>query len=272
MVRDGKCWRRFVACSTASAASPSIIRPSKFSSSNACTASDKFRTICVSKSSISWRIASARSWKTGSAFMVRSLVSTIPKQVEKAIAGTLPTYPVLPTTLLPPAFPRWRFRKVLGGNRVCRSKMDLRYLPQDVRPFLFNDLFASSFYPRRYPPLQSHPQLFSFPVQPVNEALAGQNRGRRHRDVRFGPWPLLDVDLLPMPKQRLLDHPRIRELVGQRARATGVLTKQVFDHPRVAPGQELVQVPEFLVKLVVFCRSDQHNLNQAHRNFPNSVR
>src|SRR6266480_6440473 len=215
MVREGKCCRRFVACSTASAASPSIIRPSKFSSSNACTASDRFRTICISKSSTSSRMASARSWKTGSAFMVRSLVSTIPKQVEKVIAGTLPTLFVpADSILLSPAFPRWWLRKVLGGNRVCRPKMDLRHLPKDVRSLFLNNLFARSFYRWRYPPLQSHSQLFPFPVEPVNKRFTGQNRGRRDRNVRFGARPLLDLDLLPMPQQRLFNHPRIRELVG----------------------------------------------------------
>src|SRR5436190_17152746 len=42
-------------------------------------------------------MASARSWKTGSAFKAKSLVSTIPKQVEKTIAGTLPTLFDCPT-------------------------------------------------------------------------------------------------------------------------------------------------------------------------------
>src|ERR1700731_229435 len=272
MVRDGKCCRRFVACSTASAASPSIIRPSKFSSSNACTASDKFRTICVSKSSISSRIASARSWKTRSAFMVRSLVSTIAKQVEKLIAGTLPTLSVPARhVLLPPAFPRRRLRKVLGSNRVCRPKMDLCHLPKSVRPLLFNDLFTSSFYRRRTPPLQSYTQLFSFPVEPVNEGLTGQNRRRRHRNVRFGARPLLDGDLLPMTKQRLFHPPRIRELVGQRARAVRFFGQQVFDHPGVTPGEQFVQIAEFLIQLVIFRWTNQHDFDQTHRILSNRI-
>ena len=39
----------------------------------------------------------------------------------------------------------------------------------------------------------------------------------------------------------------------------------------MAPGQELVQVPEFLVKLVVFGWTDQNNLDQAHRIFSNRI-
>ena len=58
---DGKCWRALVAWSMATGFSPSTTKPSKFSASNTETASGMVRTTRVSMSSISSRMARARS-------------------------------------------------------------------------------------------------------------------------------------------------------------------------------------------------------------------
>ena len=102
---------------------------------------------------------------------------------------------------------------MLRRNVVRSPKMDLRHLPKRVWSLLLNQLFSSSFHARGNAALETGPDLFSFPVQPVDKTLARQNRCRRNRDVRFSARPLLNLDLLSVPKQRLFDQPRISELI-----------------------------------------------------------
>ena len=93
------------------------------------------------------------------------------KTYSRNLAGSFFAY----VPLASPLFPRRRLGKVLRGNRVRRPEMDFCHLLKDVGPLLFNDLFGSSFYRRRYPSLQSDSKLLPLPLKPSNEPLSGQN-------------------------------------------------------------------------------------------------
>ena len=61
-----------------------------------------------------------------------------------------------------------------------------------------------------------------------------------------------------MLKQRIFNNMHVGELVRQGARAIGFLGQQVFDHARMTPAKQRVEITEFSIELVVFLRSDQY--------------
>src|SRR6202011_2248958 len=107
------------------------------------------------------------------------------------------------------------------------------------------------------------------PIQPANKSLPRQNGRRRHGNVRFRLGPLLDVDLAPMPEERLLDHARVGKLVRQTAWTSWFLRQQIFDHAGVPPAEQLVQVAKLLVEVVVPRWTDEHCVGKSARDFSN---
>src|ERR1700730_9774278 len=171
MPREGKCCRTLVACSRARAASPSTTRPSKLSSKRTEIASANDRTMRVSTPASISMTDKTRSWKTGSAFRMRSLVSTTTKfSVETIKAGTLPA-----------VSKRHLFAKislfggrgvVFGRNFVGSPEMDLGNLSQYCRSFCLHELCRGLLYFSRHAAAQPYPYCLSFPLQPIDERFA----------------------------------------------------------------------------------------------------
>src|SRR6266481_9143319 len=170
-------------------------------------------------------------------------------------------------------FLTWRRSGIILGRGLVRcAKMHLCHIPQRAWPVHFHQFSGGLFYAQRNPPAQPHTEFFAFALQPVDERLAGEDRRRRYRNVRFRFWALFDGELATVLEQGRINHPRIRKLVRQRARASRLSLQQIFYHARVAPAEQPVKITKLLVKLVVLRRSDQNGFHQTQRSFPNRVR
>lgn len=92
----------------------------------------------------------------------------------------------------------------------------------------------------------------------AQELLARKDARSRHGDVALGLGPLVEPDL-PAPRQkRAPDQPFVRKFIRQHARTGRHFFEQVFNDPRMSPGQQPVQVAEFGVKPVVGFGTDHH--------------
>src|SRR4029434_753844 len=56
------------------------------------------------------------------------------------------------------------------------------------------------------------------------------------------------------------------------ARAARFFGEQIFDHPRVTPAEEAVEIAKLLIKIVVSLRADLHDLDRNVRRLPNHLR
>src|SRR4029453_2221811 len=105
----------------------------------------------------------------------------------------------------------------------------------------------------------------------VDKSFTRQDGRSCNRDILFRFRSLEDVDLAAVPQQRLLDHARIGKLVRERPRAIGLFFQQIFDHARMSPPEQFVQIAELLVKLVVSLRTNQHRLDRTVRTLANGL-
>ena len=87
---------------------------------------------------------------------------------------------------------------------------------------------------------------------------------------RFGP--LLELNLLAVLQERFFDHARIGKFIGQRPRTIRPFREQVFDHARVSPAEQAVEVAELLVEIVVTLRTDEHDVERDARRLPDHLR
>src|SRR5262249_36258728 len=76
---------------------------------------------------------------------------------------------------------------------------------QCFRPVGMHQLFGGLFYARRHAAFQSHTELFTLSLKPVNKSLPGDDGRRRDCDVRFCSRPLFDDNVAPVAQQRFLD-------------------------------------------------------------------
>ena len=95
------------------------------------------------------------------------------------------------------------------------SEMHFCHVAQHLCSVHFHQLFRDLFDVRGHSSIESQSKLLPVALQPIDEAVARQNRCRSHRNIRFRFRALFDVDLPSMPQQRLLDDPRIGELIRQ---------------------------------------------------------
>ena len=89
------------------------------------------------------------------------------------------------------------------------------------------------------------------PTEPVDEPLAREDRRCGHGDVALRFRALVELNAAPFLEQRALDERRIGKLVRESARTIRAGFEQVFDDPRMAPGEQLIQVAELPIQLVV---------------------
>src|ERR1700758_1232145 len=83
-------------------------------------------------------------------------------------------------------FLTWRRSGIIVRRGLVRcAKMDFCHIPQRAWPVHFHQFSGGLFYARRNPPAQPHTELCAFALQPVDERLAGEDRRRRYRNVRF---------------------------------------------------------------------------------------
>ena len=101
---------------------------------------------------------------------------------------------------------------------------------------------------------------FSRALHPLHEAVAREDRGRRHGHIALRAGPLLELHGHVPLAEGALEHPLVGELIAQRPRAGRHLLVQCRDDASVAPSQQAVEVAELGVKLIVAVRAHADNL------------
>src|SRR5205085_9335386 len=97
----------------------------------------------------------------------------------------------------PDALWRWR-RKRARRDLVRRTEVGFGDLRKHLWPVLLHNVGRSSPDFARRSTAQLHPEFLSLSLKPNDECFTRQNRCRCHRNVRFGAWTLLDLNLLAM--------------------------------------------------------------------------
>lgn len=152
---EGKCWRELIACSIAAGVSPSTTKRSKSSRIKMLIASESERTIRISRLPSASKIASTRSWNTGSLFKMRTLVS---KAEDTFRAGSLPLPPDglfvsthrsrLRRTRFAPLPAGRRSGVILRGDLMRGAEVHLCKSPQCLPSLLLYQLARGFFYAR----------------------------------------------------------------------------------------------------------------------------
>ena len=104
------------------------------------------------------------------------------------------------------------------------------------------------------------PQRSTAALHPADKFFPGQDGGCSHRDIGFCLGLLINLDFSRLFQEGPLDHSFVGEFIGKRSFTVRSLQQQILDYPSMAPGQQIIQVTEFLVEQVVFFRSDKNDV------------
>src|SRR4029077_16233235 len=72
-----------------------------------------------------------------------------------------------------------------------------------------------------------------------------------------------------MAQECIFDDTRIGKFVRERSRTIRFSRQKIFDDSGMSPTEETVEIPEFLIELVVTCRPDRNHVGSLARNPPN---
>src|SRR4030095_11221693 len=164
------------------------------------------------------------------------------RKLAAGCAGTRPISGSFSCGLLAPHAPGRGCRIVSRRDLVRRAEVGLGETPQPVWAFLLDDLARGLPHRSRTTSSEREPDSSSMALEPVDEGLTRQDRSRRDCQIRFRSGPLLELNVPPVFQERLLNDASVGELIRQRARTVRFFGEQIFDHPRVTPTEEAVEI------------------------------